>query len=191
MIICPSLHRHAISHHIHSEISGSLHIELHSYEESQPSPAGTCALLTHFSERILKDKQDFVVLPCDFIPPPSLTLSKILDKFRSDSIFEDSVATTCWFSTMQQDKGLFPDEWGSQSPSSIMWDAQSGTLLYIDSLDEVDHNPDTFELKTSILSRFGCLTASSFSYLRCAGTRELDYPAGIKTLMCMSAGDPS
>ncbi|KAJ7590952.1 UDP-3-O-glucosamine N-acyltransferase [Mycena floridula] len=154
MIICPSIHRHAISHHIHSNISpafASLRIDIQTYEETQDSPGGTCTLLRHFATRIL---QDFIVLPCDFIPPSSLHLSTILNKFRSDSFSDTSVATTCWFPAGSQDKGVFPDEWSPVSSSAIVWDKMTGSLLHVDTLDEQDRNSDAFELPMTLLTQY-------------------------------------
>lgn len=156
MIVCPTTHRHAISHHIHSDISSSssfssLHIDLQTYDESTDSSVGTCTLLRHFSNRIL---EDFILLSCDFIPPPSLPLNTILNKFRTDTVSDGAVATTCWFTSQQPEKGSFPDDWGPISPPvSIAWDAKKGVLLHIDTLDDFDRNSEELELRMSMLSR--------------------------------------
>ena len=98
LLICPSSHKPAISHYIHSQSSSasfsSLHVDLQTYDESQELTVGTCSVLRHFSARI---QEDFVLLPCDLIPPESLPLSRILDKFRADSASDGSIATTFWF----------------------------------------------------------------------------------------------
>ncbi|KAF8967811.1 UDP-3-O-glucosamine N-acyltransferase [Flammula alnicola] len=153
LLICPSRHRSAIYHHIHSDVSSSsLRIDLQTYDESQGGIIGTCALLRQFSNRI---SEDFVVLPCDFIPPPSLPLSRLLDKFRVDSLSEGSLATTCWYSSPPPEKGAFIDEWGSPPATfPIVWDPATDTLLHVDTSDDFDRNPEEIELKMSMLSRF-------------------------------------
>ncbi|KAH7913884.1 nucleotide-diphospho-sugar transferase [Hygrophoropsis aurantiaca] len=155
LLICPSTHRPAISHYIHSQSSSasfsSLHIDLQIFDESQELSVGTCSVLKHFSARI---QEDFVLLPCDFIPPPSLPLSNLLDKFRSDTTSDGSIATTCWFEPPRVEKGASPDEWGSTSlVTPIVWDDLSDTLLYVDTPDDIDRNGEELEIRMSLLSR--------------------------------------
>lgn len=152
LLICPSSHRPAISHYIHSQSSSasfsSVHIDLQTFDESQELSAGTCSVLRHFANRI---KEDFILIPCDFIPPPSLPLSKLLNKFRTDTMSDGSIVTSCWY---ESDKQTTPDEWGSPpQPTPIVWDHLSGTLLYVDSPHEVDKNSDELELRMTLLSR--------------------------------------
>ncbi|RDB16855.1 putative translation initiation factor eIF-2B subunit gamma [Hypsizygus marmoreus] len=155
LLICPAIHRPTLYHHIHSGTSvapSSLNIDLQTYDESQDTSVGTCTLLRHFSSRI---PEDFVLVPCDFIPPPSLPLSLLLDKFRVDAIFDGSIATTCWFAAHRPEKGSFPDEWGpSPPPVPIVWDEPTGTLLHIDTPDDLDRNPEEIELRMALLSRY-------------------------------------
>ncbi|KAF9236076.1 nucleotide-diphospho-sugar transferase [Melanogaster broomeanus] len=142
LLICPSSHRPSISHYIHSESSASsssLHIDIQTFDESQELSVGTCSILRHFSGRI---QQDFVLLPCDFVPPPSLPLSKLLNKFRTETTSDGAIVVSCWFET--------PDEWGSHSQSTpIVWDDCTGTLLYIGTLDGADRNSEELELRTN------------------------------------------
>lgn len=154
LLICPSSHRPAISHYIHSQSSSasfsSVHIDLQTFDESQELSAGTCSVLRHFANRI---KNDFILLPCDFIPSPSLPLSKLLNKFRIDSMLDGPIVTTCWYEH-RSDKQSSPDEWGSPAlPTPIVWDHLNGTLLYVDSPDEADKNSDELELRMTLLSR--------------------------------------
>ena len=112
---------------------------------------GTCSLLRQFSSRI---PEDFVVVPCDFIPPPSLPLSHLLNKFRVDSLSESLLATTCWHSSQPPEKGSFPEEWGPLPATfPIVWDPSSSTLLHIETPDSLDRNADEIELKLPIISR--------------------------------------
>ncbi|KAG6868924.1 hypothetical protein C0993_007698 [Termitomyces sp. T159_Od127] len=155
LLICPSIHRPTIYHHIHSETAVSLstlRIDLQTYDESQDTSVGTCTILRHFSNRIT---DDFVLVPCDFITPQSLPLSLLLDKFRTDAISDGSIATTCWFADHKPEKGAFPDEWGPHlQPSPIVWDEATGTLLHIDTPDDQDRNAEELELRMALLSRF-------------------------------------
>lgn len=152
LLICPTSHRPSIYHYIHSDVtSSSLRIDLQTFDESQDGGVGTCTLLRHFSSRV---PEDFVVVPCDFIPPPTLPLSMLLNKFRVDSVAEGCVATTCWYSAYKPDKAALVDEWGPlPAPSPIIWDDLTGTLLYIDTSDDVDRNTDELELRMAMLSR--------------------------------------
>ncbi|KAJ7262277.1 UDP-3-O-glucosamine N-acyltransferase [Mycena haematopus] len=152
LLICPATHRPAISHHIHSHSYSSLNIDIQPYEETADSGVGTCTLLRYFSSRI---PRDFVLMSCDFIPPPSLPLSSILNKFRTDTVSDGLIATTCWFTAPKAEKNASPDEWGHIAPSvSIVWDKPSATLLYIDTPDDLDRNSEELELRMSMLSRY-------------------------------------
>ncbi|KAG6813320.1 hypothetical protein H0H92_012133 [Tricholoma furcatifolium] len=126
--------------------------DIQTYDESQDSSVGTCTLLRHFSSRIT---EDFVLLPCDFLPPATLPLSTLLNKFRADAISDGSIATTCWFAEQKPEKAAFPDEWGPHpQPSPIVWDEASGTLLHIDTADDQDRNAEEIELRMALLSRY-------------------------------------
>ncbi|KAI0054970.1 UDP-3-O-glucosamine N-acyltransferase [Artomyces pyxidatus] len=156
LLICPTSHRSRISHHIHSDTSSSsypsLHVDVQTFDESQDLGIGTCTVLKHFSHRI---QQDFVLLPCDFIPPPGLSLTSLLNKYRVESNLDGSIATSCWYQPHRPEKGVVPEEWGpSLSTTPIVWDANSGTLLYIDNPDKVDRNSQELELRMALLSRY-------------------------------------
>ncbi|KAF9045694.1 nucleotide-diphospho-sugar transferase [Hymenopellis radicata] len=150
VLICPAIHRNAISNHIHSDITHALRIDLQTFDETMDSSVGTCTLLRHFSNRI---QNDFVVVPCDFLPPPSLTLTSILDKFRADTVSDGSIATTCWFSNSPTtEKGSLPEEWSTPLPhSAIVWDEKNGTLLHVDTPDDTDLNTEELELRMSLM----------------------------------------
>ncbi|KAH9956472.1 nucleotide-diphospho-sugar transferase [Lactifluus volemus] len=163
LLICPTAHRSSISHHIHSDTSSSsypsLHVDVQTYDESPDEPVGTCAVLKHFSNRILRD---FVILPCDFIPPEDLSLTSMLNKYRIESNVDVTVVTSCWLKTHGMDKGATPDEWGPTGSSvPIIWDKKSGTLLHIDTPDDRDRNTDELELRMSLLSRYPVASLSS------------------------------
>jgi len=150
LLICPTRHRSSIYHHIHSDISSSsLRIDLQTFDDSEIS--GTSALLRQFSARITGD---FVIVPVDFIPPPTLPLSILLDKFRVEASSKACLAISCWYPTRPPDKGSLIEEWGPPvGRFTIVWDAPTGTLLQIDTPDDQDKNPDSIELRMSMLSR--------------------------------------
>ncbi|EAU91280.1 hypothetical protein CC1G_11538 [Coprinopsis cinerea okayama7 len=161
LLICPAIHRPALYHHIHSDVSSpSLRIDLQTYEETQESPAGTCELLRHFSNRIT---EDFVLVPCDFLAPPSLPLSQLLNTFRVESTSDNNLLTTCWYPVHVPDKTVLSDEWGpAPSPPAIVVDPATGSLLHIDTPDDRDRNNEDFQFSMGMISRFSRtkLTAS-------------------------------
>lgn len=158
MIICPAVHREAISHHIHSDISLSLNIELQPHDDPD---ADTGQLLRDFSHKI---KDDFIILPCDFIPPPSMPLSILLDKFRAGSITLGPLITSFWFFSPQSEKGAFPDDWSPLPKSAVVWDDQTHRLLHVDTSDQTEQSPETIILPMSILSQY--VSASEWMFDR-------------------------
>ena len=145
------MHRSTLYHHINSEVTSPLRVDLQTFPESQDAGIGTCTLLRHISGRITKD---FVLLPCDFIAPPSFSLQSILDRFRADIVTEGAVMTTCWYPTPRREKGQHPDEWPSaKSGATILYDAEEETLLYIDTPDDLECNSEDFDLRMSMLLR--------------------------------------
>ncbi|KAJ3932687.1 MAG: UDP-3-O-glucosamine N-acyltransferase [Lentinula lateritia] len=151
LLICPSIHRPMISHHVHSGLS-TLRIDVQTYDESPEGNTGTCTLLRHFANRI---SEDFILLPCDFIPPPSLSLNTILNKHRTESVSDGSVATACWFAAQKPDKTSLVEDWGSiPPPVPIVWDDATGTLLQVDTADDLDRNSEELELRMSLLSQY-------------------------------------
>jgi translation initiation factor eIF-2B subunit gamma len=152
LLICPAIHQPALYHHIHSDISSSpLRIDLQTYDETQEDTAGTCALLRHFASRIT---EDFVLVPCDFITPPSLPLSTLLDKFRTETTSNGAIISTCWYPAYTPEKGALLDEWGPvPSPPAIIWDASTESLLHIDTPDDHDKNAEDMEIKMDLLTQ--------------------------------------
>ena len=155
LLVCPSRHKAALSHFINSDSSAtsfpSLRVDLQTYDETAEFGVGTCAVLRHVASRI---KQDFLLLPCDFVPPSTLPLTRILDKFRTEATYDGSIVTTCFFEAHKPDKGASTEEWGLlPTPVPIVWDQPSGTLLYIDTPDDVDKKSEELELGMNLLSR--------------------------------------
>ena len=154
LLICPTSHRDAVSHFLHSDSSlfPSLRIDLQAFDEAPDAGVGTCTILKHFAPRI---KQDFLVLPCDLIPHPSFPLTRLLNKFRTESTYDGSIATAYFFEPRRLEKGSVPDEWGIENTTMPMiWDEKSGTLLYVDTPDEVDKNGEDLEIDMSLMARF-------------------------------------
>ncbi|TFL06206.1 UDP-3-O-glucosamine N-acyltransferase [Pterulicium gracile] len=161
LIICPSTHRAAISHYIDSEISSSssLRINIQTHDEDEETGVGTCAPFRAHAHRIT---EDFIVLPCDFVPPPSLPLSKLLNKFRTDTVTDGAIATSCWFECKSSEKGSYPEEWDTpSSPVPIVWHKPSQSLLHVDSSDEINRNSDELELRMSLLNSYPSSKLSS------------------------------
>ena len=158
LLICPSTHRPAISHYIDSDPTlgsqTSLKIDIQTHDQSHDISVvagGTCSVLRHFANRITGD---FIVLPSDFIPPPSLKLSVLLDKFRVDSATDGSLMTTLWYEHQvpEKEKSQTDDAWSSLPPTTtIMYDESSGTLLHVDTPDDQDNNSDEIELRMAML----------------------------------------
>jgi translation initiation factor eIF-2B subunit gamma len=67
---------------------------------------------------------------------------------------DGAIVTSCWLKARSADQGSVPEEWGRIGSSvPIIWDKKSGTLLYIDTPDDRDRNPDELEIRMSLLSR--------------------------------------
>lgn len=144
--MCPTAHRISIADHIQSAFP-SLRIDMQTYGDQQDISFETCAILRHFAHRI---GRDFVVFPCDFIPPPSLPLSTILNKFRQESTLDDSICTSCWYEAPEKQNS---DEWGpSISTVPVVWDENTGTLLHVDIPDPGERPRDEISLRMSLLS---------------------------------------
>ena len=143
-----------MSNYIQSDVSSlfpALRIDLQTFEQSRDMAVGTCELLRHFSARI---RSDFIVLPCDFVPPPSLTLVQLLNKFRTEATYDGAIATACFYEAVKPDKGAATEEWGILPTNSpIIFDDRSGTLLYVDTPDDIDSNGEEFQLRMSLLSQ--------------------------------------
>ena len=161
LLVCPTLQRRSIADHVRSDASASfpsLRIDLQTYGDPQDSSFGTCSILRTFAHRI---DRDFVVLPCDFIPPPSLQLSNVLNKFRMESAADGSILTSTWYEAPQQPDKHAGDEWGPHTlPTPIVWDEKSGSLLQVEVPDSSARNDEEIELKMSLLSMCGVFSDS-------------------------------
>ncbi|KAI0759830.1 UDP-3-O-glucosamine N-acyltransferase [Trametes elegans] len=155
LLICPTSHRSAMSNYIQSGVSAtypSLRIDLQTFEESQDMAPGTSTVLRHFASRI---QSDFILLPCDFIPPPSLSLNLLLNKFRTESTYDGAIATACFYESGKPDKASVSEDWGPLPTNvPIVFDERSGTLLYVDTPDALDRNNEEFEFRMSLLTQY-------------------------------------
>ena len=77
---------------------------------------------------------DFIILPCDFVPPPTLPLSSLLDKFRMDT---DGLILASLFYEVSSSSTALPDE-AREQPPVVLYDPASETLLQIDADGEDD-----------------------------------------------------
>ncbi|GJJ06382.1 hypothetical protein Clacol_000573 [Clathrus columnatus] len=142
LLICPYSHRAAIAHHIHSGISSSfstLRIDIQTYEDDNP-PVGTCAVLRRFSSRI---QSDFVILPCDFIPPPNLLLSTVLNRYRAN--IDQLLISTLFFQVPNDD-----EEKNCEDPQIlplVAYDEHSKTLLHVDYNTDMEADELTLHMR--------------------------------------------
>ncbi|KAI0074151.1 UDP-3-O-glucosamine N-acyltransferase [Panus rudis PR-1116 ss-1] len=156
LLICPTLHRAALSNYINSDSSASsypsLRIDLQPYDESENLSVGTCQILRHFSQRI---QQDFLIMSCDYVPPPSLPLSTILNKFRTETTYDGALATALFFEQNRPDKSSSSEEWGA-GPAAVpvVWEERTGTLLHVETPDDMDRNEEHLVLNMNLLQKF-------------------------------------
>ena len=87
-------------------------------------------MLAQFTDEITSD---FIIVPCDFVPPPSLQLSTLLDRFRMDP--SGLLMAALFYETAPAPStALVPGDEPDPPPAVLFDDA--GTLLKID--DDVD-----------------------------------------------------
>jgi hypothetical protein len=103
---------------------------------------------------------------------------------------DGSIATACWFASHRPGKDAILDEWGPLTPStSIVWDESSGTLLNIDTPDDIDRNSEELELRMALLSQH-VYSAIHFAAIDKVITTDIlgrNCRPTSKTLMCTSA----
>ncbi|KZO93160.1 nucleotide-diphospho-sugar transferase [Calocera viscosa TUFC12733] len=141
LFITPQSHKAAIQHHLSSSNSSwpSLRVELESVDDEEAESLGAADLLRMFADRI---HSDAVVLPCDFVPPPSLPLNLLLNAHRVD--VEDPVITALLVETGEEMKD-------GPIPTLMGLHAQSNTLLFVD--DNADPDDDV-ALRMNMLWRY-------------------------------------
>ncbi|KAI0030858.1 nucleotide-diphospho-sugar transferase [Vararia minispora EC-137] len=154
LLVCPARHRAALSHHITSSTSyPSLAVDIHAYDDAD-ADLGTAGVLRSLAPRI---RRDFVLLPCDLIPPADLPLVRVLDTFR----LGDALLASCWISRRADLAGAAPDEWGARAQKTpIVWDKLSASLLHVDAPD-VGEPTEEFELRMGLVTKYPRTTLSS------------------------------
>ena len=148
LLICPQSHRDPISLHIHSTTFPSLNVDLQTYDDEAQANTGTVGILKHFAHRI---QRDFVLLPCDLIPPPNVPLRVLLNKFRIDTVSDGTLAVSFWFRQPPPDPKA--EQWDPSTSTTIIWDQPSTSLLHVETLSDQDRYVDEMELRMGLLTR--------------------------------------
>lgn len=143
-----------------SSVATGLQIDIQTLDQPE-LPEGTVPVLAHFAHKITGD---FVLLPCDFIPPKSLKLETVLDKFRLEATSDGALASALFFEKappVVKEKGKSGggggdadaiDAWGGDDPPpAVMYDEKTGTLLYV---DDRDTNDDELDLRMATLWKY-------------------------------------
>ncbi|KAG8919646.1 hypothetical protein FRC01_001187 [Tulasnella sp. 417] len=134
LIVCPASHRPLMSHFVYSSAEfPALRITLQTIDDEDSM--GTADVLREISSSI---QADFIVLPCDFIPPPNLTLSALLDAHRMDA--DGPILTSLLYERGEISKDGPP-------PLLVGLEEKSRTLAHI----PVEESGDDVNLRMSML----------------------------------------
>ncbi|KZV82345.1 hypothetical protein EXIGLDRAFT_729844 [Exidia glandulosa HHB12029] len=140
LLLCPESHANAISNYLSSDASSSafptLAITTHTFPDAyrtDPSK-GSCTVLKEFANKITTD---FIILPCDLVPPPSLPLSALLDKFRMDT---DGLILASLFHEVPSDRASLVPGDPLEDPPVVLYDPTTETLLQIN--DDGSDDPE-------------------------------------------------
>ncbi|CAD6573277.1 MAG: hypothetical protein TREMPRED_000764 [Tremellales sp. Tagirdzhanova-0007] len=158
LLIVPPLFHAAISDHLSENYSDSTHararIELKRHTDGEKDKEemdaqrdeirggglgereGTARLLRRFKNFI---KTDFVLLPCDLVPPATLSLSSILDKHRSAP---DAVLTSVLYEPVEAVRD-------GEEKLLVALDSESDELLLIQPLEGLE---ETLDLRMSLIA---------------------------------------
>ncbi|KAH8101351.1 hypothetical protein DFH11DRAFT_1885608 [Phellopilus nigrolimitatus] len=104
--------------------------ESRTFDQAQDIPAGTTNVLAHFASRITSD---LVLLPCDFLSPPSLRLETVLNKSKIEAGTDGVLVTALFFenkaSENEKGTGAAKEAWPAPSvPMPILYDLASDEL---------------------------------------------------------------
>lgn len=93
------------------------------------------------------------------MPPPSLRLETVLNKFRVESSADGALATALFFERPVPAKvkggADDADAWGPLPDAlPVVYDEKSGTLLHIDTLDDRDRDEEDINLRMGLLNRY-------------------------------------
>ncbi|KAG8987886.1 hypothetical protein FRB90_003073, partial [Tulasnella sp. 427] len=134
IIVCPTSHRSLISHFVFSSAEfPALRINIQTIDDEESM--GTADVLREIGSSI---QSDFIVLPCDFIPPVKLTLSSILDAHRMDA--DGPILTSLLYERGEISKDGPP-------PLLIGLEEKTRTLMHI----PVEESGDDVNLRMSML----------------------------------------
>ncbi|KDN37333.1 hypothetical protein RSAG8_10221, partial [Rhizoctonia solani AG-8 WAC10335] len=130
LVVCPSVLKQEISHHLHRAEYSNMRLELKSVDEDDISIAGTAEVLRAIEPMI---KAYVIVLPCDFIPSPGLSLTTLLNAFRED--VDEPVAAVLLYERQ------IPADGKDKGPKLVVGtDETTNTLLYIDGDNDDDED---------------------------------------------------
>ncbi|CAE6360565.1 unnamed protein product [Rhizoctonia solani] len=131
LVVCPSVLKQEISHHLHRAEYSNMRLELKSVDEDDISISGTAEL-------------DVIVLPCDFMPSPGLSLTTLLNAFRED--VDEPVAAALLYERQ------IPADGKDKGPKLVVGtDEITNSLLYIDGDND---NDDDFEIHMGLMNEF-------------------------------------
>ncbi|KAG8978901.1 hypothetical protein FRB90_008263, partial [Tulasnella sp. 427] len=134
IIVCPTSHRSLISHFVYSSAEfPALRINIQTIDDEESM--GTADVLREIGSSI---QSDFIILPCDFIPPAKLTLSSILDAHRMDA--DGPILTSLLYERGEISKDGPP-------PLLIGLEEKTRTLMHI----PVEESGDDVNLRMSML----------------------------------------
>ncbi|KAG8713121.1 hypothetical protein FRC09_019068 [Ceratobasidium sp. 395] len=131
LVVCPSAHKPEISHHLHRSEYSNMQLDLVSVDEDDLVLTGTAQL-------------DVIVLPCDFLPPPSLSLTTLLNAFRED--VDEPVAGVLLY-----ERSVSGDGKDKGPKLTIGIDEATKTLLYVDGDDD---DEDELEIHMGLTTEF-------------------------------------
>ncbi|CAE6462552.1 unnamed protein product [Rhizoctonia solani] len=130
LVVCPSVLKQEISHHLHRAEYSNMRLELKSVDEDDISISGTAEVLRAIEGMI---KAYVIVLPCDFMPPPGLSLTTLLNTFRED--VNEPVAAALLYERQ------IPVDGKDKGPKLVVGvDEATNTLLYIDGDNDDDED---------------------------------------------------
>ncbi|KAH7339991.1 nucleotide-diphospho-sugar transferase [Rhizoctonia solani] len=133
LVVCPSVLKQEISHHLHRAEYSNMRLELKSVDEDDISISGTAEVLRVMEGMIKACFFDVIVLPCDFMPPPGLSLTTLLNAFRED--VNEPVAAALLYERQ------IPTDGKDKGPKLVVGvDEATNTLLYIDGDNDDDED---------------------------------------------------
>ncbi|KAG8741172.1 hypothetical protein FRC10_003217 [Ceratobasidium sp. 414] len=154
LVVCLSDHKPEISHHLHRSEYSNMQLDLVSVDEDDLAQTGTAQVLREIEALIKACIQflDVIVLPCDFIPPPSLSLTTLLNAFRED-VDEPIAAVLLYERSVPpdgKDKGI--ESMVCPGPKlTVGLDEATRTLIYVDGDDDGE---DELEIHMGLTAEF-------------------------------------